>query len=90
MKAFRLIPVIALLILIVSVAGAQDMMYNEAPMNLPIWLLRVICPPVEERLPSEPLVVEPNESIGKYGGTSGAWECAVVAIARFIDPYPRL
>jgi peptide/nickel transport system substrate-binding protein len=26
-------------------------------------------PPVEERLPEEPLVVTPLESVGKYGGT---------------------
>src|SRR5699024_10298916 len=26
-------------------------------------------PPVEERLPAEPLVVEPTEAIGQYGGT---------------------
>src|SRR5688572_18982301 len=26
-------------------------------------------PPLEERLPAEPLVVEPIESIGEYGGT---------------------
>jgi peptide/nickel transport system substrate-binding protein len=26
-------------------------------------------PPVEERLPAEPLIVEPVESVGKYGGT---------------------
>ena len=27
-------------------------------------------PPVEERLPEEPLVIEPYESIGEYGGTA--------------------
>ena len=68
MKALRLIPVIALLILIVSVTGAQDMMYNEAPM-LADMVAAGDLPPVEERLPSEPLVVEPAASIGQYGGT---------------------
>jgi hypothetical protein len=29
-------------------------------------------PPVEERLPEEPLVIAPYESIGKYGGTFDA------------------
>ncbi|MEZ4729937.1 MAG: hypothetical protein R3E79_22630 [Caldilineaceae bacterium] len=26
-------------------------------------------PAIEDRLPAEPLIVEPRESIGKYGGT---------------------
>ncbi|MGB8983952.1 MAG: ABC transporter substrate-binding protein [Anaerolineales bacterium] len=37
--------------------------YNQAP-NLPDGL-----PPVEERLPDEPVVTEVVESVGKYGGT---------------------
>lgn len=37
-------------------------------------------PPVEERLPEEPLVVEPYESIGQYGGT---WRRAFKGIADF-------
>lgn len=37
-------------------------------------------PPLEERLPSEPLVVEPVESIGQYGGT---WRRAFRGIADF-------
>jgi peptide/nickel transport system substrate-binding protein len=32
-------------------------------------------PPVAERLPAEPLVVEPYEAVGKYGGT---WRSAMV------------
>ncbi|QOR70666.1 ABC transporter substrate-binding protein [Ruania alkalisoli] len=32
-------------------------------------------PPVEERLPSTPLVVEPNDEVGRYGG---AWRTAVL------------
>jgi peptide/nickel transport system substrate-binding protein len=46
----------------------EEAVSHEAPM------LRALVeagelPPLEERLPSEPLVVEPYESIGKYGGT---------------------
>jgi peptide/nickel transport system substrate-binding protein len=32
-------------------------------------------PPVEERLPANPLVVQPNESVGRYGGT---WRTALI------------
>jgi peptide/nickel transport system substrate-binding protein len=41
------------------------------------WLPRA---PLEERLPAEPLVVEPIESIGQYGGT---WRRAFRGIADF-------
>ena len=44
-------------------ALAQDS-YNEAPALADAGL-----PPVAERLPANPLVVEPHESIGQYGGT---------------------
>ncbi|NPV09358.1 MAG: ABC transporter substrate-binding protein [Anaerolineae bacterium] len=42
--------------------------YNEAPM-LAQMVAAGQLPPVEERLPKEPLVVEPVEEIGQYGGT---------------------
>jgi len=42
--------------------------YNEPPM-LKTKVAAGILPPVEERLPEEPLVVEPIEEIGQYGGT---------------------
>ena len=48
--------------------AASDSMYNEAPM-LAEMVAAGDLPSVDERLPSEPLVVEPYESIGKYGGT---------------------
>ncbi|MCB0122541.1 MAG: ABC transporter substrate-binding protein [Caldilineaceae bacterium] len=53
--------------------------YNEAPM----WKEAVAAgelPPVEERLPAEPLVVEPYESIGLYGGT---WHRAFTGVKDF-------
>ena len=45
--------------------------YNEAPMLSELVAAGKL-PPVEDRLPLEPLVVEPVESIGKYGGTAHA------------------
>lgn len=61
------LPVAALLSL--PVAGEEPVKkYNEAPM-----LARLVqagkLPPVEKRLPPEPVVVKPIHSIGKYGGT---------------------
>jgi len=47
-------------------AAAQP--YHEAPM-LAERVARGDLPPVEERLPEAPVVVEPVDSIGKYGGT---------------------
>ena len=42
--------------------------YGEAPM-LAELVKQGMLPPVEERLPKEPLVLEPVEEIGQYGGT---------------------
>jgi len=42
--------------------------YNEAPM-LRVKVAAGELPPVEKRLPEEPLVVKPVEKIGQYGGT---------------------
>ncbi len=67
MKAFRLsvilIAAIALLSFVVPL-GAQAMEYHQAPM-----LDSMDLPPVADRLPAEPLVVEPTDNIGVYGGT---------------------
>jgi len=42
--------------------------YSEAP-ALAELVQKGELPPVEERLPKEPVVVKPEETIGKYGGT---------------------
>ncbi|MCH8310897.1 MAG: ABC transporter substrate-binding protein [Chloroflexi bacterium] len=42
--------------------------FQEAPALAKLVALGEL-PPVEERLPTNPLVIEPAESIGKYGGT---------------------
>ena len=57
---------------IVLLAGGAAFAYNEAPM-LAEKVKAGLLPPVEERLPENPLVVEPLESIGKYGGTWVKW-----------------
>ena len=46
----------------------DDSMYHEAPM-LRARVASGDLPPVEERLPSEPLVEEVVDSVGQYGGT---------------------
>jgi peptide/nickel transport system substrate-binding protein len=53
--------------------------YSEAPM-LAELVAKGELPPVAERLPAEPLVVQPVESIGQYGGT---WHRAFLGIKDF-------
>src|SRR5690606_4994620 len=50
-----------------SAAAQEDRQYNEAPM-LAAKVAAGELPPVEERLPVNPRVVEPIDSIGEYGG----------------------
>ena len=57
-----------------STAAAGDMEQMEAPM-LAEMVASGDLPPLAERLPVEPLVVEPVESLGKYGGI---WRQALV------------
>ncbi len=57
---------IVMLLLVSSWVGAQP--FGEAPMLQELVAAGEL-PPVEERLPKEPLVVEPVEGIGRYGGT---------------------
>ena len=49
-------------------AMAMDGQYKEAPM-LAAMVAAGELPPVDERLPIEPKVLEPLEEIGTYGGT---------------------
>ena len=46
----------------------KKLTYSEAP-ELKVKVAAGELPPVEERLPEEPLVVKPIEAIGQYGGT---------------------
>ena len=63
----------SLLLLALTPVLAQDMMYSEAP-ALAALVAAGELPPVEERLPANPLVVEPIDSVGVYGGIwNRAW-----------------
>lgn len=55
-------------------ASAQPAEYSEAP-PLEAQVTAGELPPVEERLPENPLVIEPLEQIGEYGGT---WNDALI------------
>jgi len=59
--------------------GAWAQQYNEAPM-LQEMVAAGDLPPVGERLPEDPLVVEPVDSVGQYGGT---WRRAFKGIKDF-------
>jgi len=50
-----------------KVTGKKIEAFNEAPM-LRVKVAAGEIPPIEQRLPQEPLVMEPLEEIGKYGG----------------------
>lgn len=60
-------------------SSTADGAYNEAPMLAELVAAGSL-PPVDQRLPLEPLVVEPFESIGKYGGT---WHRAFTGVKDF-------
>jgi peptide/nickel transport system substrate-binding protein len=51
-----------------SIADTVPTSFQEAPM-LAEMVAAGTLPPVEERVPSEPLVIQPTEMIGEYGGT---------------------
>jgi peptide/nickel transport system substrate-binding protein len=63
----RLFLIIVLVLALCSTTFAQTT-FNEAPV-LAEQVAAGELPPVEERLPAEPLVIEPVEQVGEYGGT---------------------
>lgn len=67
-KLFSTIVMLVAVLLVMSVTTAQDMVYGEAPM-LAEKVAAGELPPVEERLPENPEVVQPVDSVGVYGGT---------------------
>jgi peptide/nickel transport system substrate-binding protein len=69
-KNKHVLPILLILVLALtaSLGLAQDMTYSQAPM-LDDAVASGELPPVEDRLPVNPLVVEPLEEIGTYGGT---------------------
>ena len=69
-----------------GIIAAQDMTYTEAPM-LAEQVQAGELPPVEERLPEEPFIID-GEAIGEYGGTwrrvfpeNGAWSTLLTSFA---------
>jgi len=71
MKKLRLSVFVMLTLILattVQFVGAQNMTYNESPMTAAMVEAGEL-PPVEDRLPAEPLVVTPNE-IGIYSDPS--------------------
>jgi peptide/nickel transport system substrate-binding protein len=87
-RLFALFLVAALLLPVLGVS-AQDG-YNEAPM-LAEMVEAGDLPPVEERLPENPLVLPVYEEIGQYGGT---WRRAYKGVSdrwgptKLIEEYP--
>lgn len=57
-----------------ATTGAQESFYREAPMLAERVAVGDL-PPVDERLPQNPLLVTPDENVGTYGGT---WNMAMV------------
>src|SRR5690606_31706498 len=65
------------LLCVTLVLGAASLAYGATYKEAPMLAAKVAAgelPPVEERLPKNPLVLEPIEGIGKYGGTLRAME----------------
>jgi len=60
--------IIVLLVGLICLPGVTALAYNQSPM-LDARVASGELPPVEKRLPEEPLVLEPVEEIGQYGGT---------------------
>ncbi len=76
-KILGLTLTLALIFSLSAVAFAGE--YNEAPMFKRLVAAGEL-PPVGERLPDEPVVVEPLEEIGTYGGTAHIYTTSVVHI----------
>jgi peptide/nickel transport system substrate-binding protein len=69
-KAYLFILVILLVVMTVPpiTASSQGMTYNESPMLADLVAAGEL-PPVEERIPASPAVVEPTNEVGQYGGS---------------------
>ena len=87
---FLLVLLVACSFLTVQTQASE---YKEAPMLAELVSAGKL-PPVEERLPKSPLVIEPVESIGVYGGNMysairGAAEEAYLRTSVWYDPLVR-
>lgn len=81
-----------------KLTGKKISKYNEAP-QLAELVKQGKLPPVERRLPDEPLVVDPPEEIGKYGGvykgagfgpTSGQVDTETLRVQHILQINPDL
>ena len=63
--------------------SGKTLKFNEAP-ELKVKVAAGEIPPVEERLPEEPLVVKPVEEIGRYGGV---WRTSHLGSADLSGPH---
>jgi peptide/nickel transport system substrate-binding protein len=72
MQLRRFLVLFVLFTMMVAVVQAQDTTYRESP-TLTEQVTDGSLPPVEERLPAQPLVVTPNAEVGEYGGTLRTW-----------------
>ena len=72
--------------------GNKIKKFNEAP-ALKAKVVAGELPPVEERLPEEPLVVVPADEIGQYGGTMrqvhmGPGADAILGVSKLMEEFP--
>ncbi len=74
LRSFLLAGVFALGSSALAASATQAADYHQAPM-LDAAVQAGTLPPVEQRLPENPRVLEPVESVGKYGGT---WRSGMV------------
>lgn len=72
MRQFKYVFIAAIGIMLASASDMHAAEFGEAPI-LAEQVEAGILPPVGERLPTTPMIVTPNESIGVYGGT---WKMA--------------
>jgi len=89
----RFLPILVVVLLMLPLFGAvgyaQDMMYQEAPM-LAEQVAAGELPPVADRLPPNPLVVEPLNEIGTYGGTLRRGTAALITYMTYNMTYEPL
>ncbi len=68
MKCFKFLSILLIFILIFGNTIVGQKKYNESPMTAAL-VKEGKLPPVEQRLPKNPIVVKPLEEVGVYGGT---------------------
>lgn len=73
-KFNQIVSLTLLLTLLISSGIRAEMTFNQSP-ELNEAVESGELPPIEERLPKEPLIVTPRDEIGQYGGT---WNQSIV------------